>query len=231
LEQSNPNLSIWKNLLGKKMGDNLHLVLYEDTDETFIFKTETGETQIVKLPFPGWHYRSNAFLALVTTNLCGITYPTSNSILSRYVGVKRRQEYLGTKNEVRVLDDYGHHPTEIEMVIQSLSISLKNKGRLFVIFQPHRYTRTQLLLLELAKSLSKADELFLLPIYSAGETPIPGISEKSFLPFLKETNVHLLSGNVSDDVNTIQKLIQKNDTLLCLGAGNVRDWGMEFLNH
>lgn len=193
----------------------------------FVFKNEKYS---LTLPFPGIHYLTNGLVALTCALKLGITPSKSIEILSRYIGVKRRQEILGTWNGVTVIDDYGHHPTEIRMVINSLKEKNKANGKLHVVFQPHRYTRTKLLLNDLADSLTGADFLYLLPIYSAGETQIEGISSMSFLPFLDKTKTVLLPGLMEEDLMKIQSKLQKGDLLLCLGAGNVRDWGTQLLN-
>ncbi|MBL0955895.1 MAG: UDP-N-acetylmuramate--L-alanine ligase [Leptospira sp.] len=193
----------------------------------FVFENEKYS---LTLPYPGVHYLTNGLVALTCALKLGITPSKSIEILSRYIGVKRRQEILGNWNGVTVIDDYGHHPTEIQMVIQSLKDKNKAIGKLHVIFQPHRYTRTKLLLNDLANSLTGADFLYLLPIYSAGETPIEGISSMSFFPFLDKNKTVFLPGLIEEDLMEIQPKLQKGDFLLCLGAGNVRDWGTYLLN-
>lgn len=220
----------WISKLRILLQDKLHIVSYKISDDIFSIEDSNSNPYIVQVPFPGWHYKSNALLAILAAKILGVSELDSANILSRYVGVKRRQEILGEKKGIQVIDDYGHHPTEIEMVIQSLTQSIKNKGRLVVLFQPHRYTRTQLLLKELANSLTAAKYLFLLPIYSAGENPIPNVTTESFLEFLSPTSTKLLSGRIEEDIPILETFLQPNDRLLCLGAGNVRDWGLAFLN-
>ncbi len=215
-----------QNVLKKK----LHLVEYKILEDTFLVEVSETSTYAIDIPFPGWHYRSNAILAILAAKILGVSEIDAAKILSRYVGVKRRQEVLGERRGVQVIDDYGHHPTEIEMVIRSLSQSVRDNGNLVVLFQPHRYTRTQLLLRELANSLANAKFVFLLPIYSAGEEPIPNVTTESFLDFLSSESTRILSGRIVEDIPILTKFLKPNDTLLCLGAGNVRDWGLAFLN-
>ncbi|MCG6140802.1 UDP-N-acetylmuramate--L-alanine ligase [Leptospira mtsangambouensis] len=221
----------WFRKLKTKLGNQLVSIVYEIKDGVLEFQFREPKKFFLQLPYPGVHYLTNGLVALTGAYVTGILPEISVNILSRYIGVKRRQETLGTWNEVTVMDDYGHHPTEIAMVIRSLKNQLKSNGKLVVVFQPHRYTRTQLLLEDLAKSLDCADHLFLLPIYSAGETPIPGISHQSFLPFLNSENTELLSGEIEPDLTTIKRKLNKGDILLCLGAGNVRDWGLSLLKN
>lgn len=218
----------WFITLQNKWETQITTILYKIRNDILEF-TIDGKTYPLQLPYPGVHYLTNGLVAVICAYRLGIPPEEATKILSRYIGVKRRQEILGTWQGTTVIDDYGHHPTEIKMVIQSLKQKNKGKGNLHVIFQPHRYTRTQLLLEDLAKSLLDADSLYLLPIYSAGETPIPGISSTSFLPILNANVTTLLDGNLNSNLETIKPHLRPGDILLCLGAGNVRDWGVELV--
>lgn len=221
--------SDWFLWLETKLRNQLIPVIYEIKQELLEFDFPGFVTLSLQLPYPGVHYLTNGLVALVGAFVAGVSPELSVEILSRYIGVKRRQEILGNWNGVMVMDDYGHHPTEIAMVIRSLKNKLKSDGKLVVLFQPHRYTRTQLLAKELAESLSLAETLMILPIYSAGESPIPGITHKSFLPFLTRKNSEFLIGEMNLDLISIKSKLKPGDILLCLGAGNVRDWGLQLL--
>ncbi|MCW7492131.1 UDP-N-acetylmuramate--L-alanine ligase [Leptospira sp. 2 VSF19] len=223
--------SDWYRNLETKLGNHLIPVIYQIKDDHLTFSFLETKNLNLHLPYPGVHYLTNGLVALVGSYVSGVSPKISSEILSRYIGVKRRQEILGHWNGVTVMDDYGHHPTEISMVIRSLKNKLKSKGRLIVLFQPHRYTRTQLLLRELAESLTLADSLLMLPIYSAGESPIAGINHESFIPFLDPKNTEYLKGEMDLDLLVIKDKLQKGDLLLCLGAGNVRDWGRQLLKN
>ncbi|TGL37356.1 UDP-N-acetylmuramate--L-alanine ligase [Leptospira perdikensis] len=223
--------SDWFLKLKSKLADQLIPVVYRIKDDTLEFNFAEFGFLSLNLPYPGIHYLTNGLVAVIGAYVSGVSPKLSTEILSRYIGVKRRQEVLGNWKGITVMDDYGHHPTEIAMVIRSLQNKLKSKGRLVVLFQPHRYTRTQLLLEDLAKSLAIAEILFLLPIYSAGESPIPGISHESFIPFLKKENTQFLDGVIEKDLVSIKSKLETGDMLLCLGAGNVRDWGLQLLKN
>lgn len=219
----------WFSYFLSQFQNQITVVLYEVKENQLYFQLE-NQSYTLELPYPGVHYLTNGLVALTCAYRIGISPSQSSQILSRYIGVKRRQEILGVWNEVTVIDDYGHHPTEIKMVIQSLKDKIKNKGKLHVIFQPHRYTRTKLLLEDLAKSLLGADFVFLLPIYSAGENPMEGITSNRFLPYLTGSQTTMLDGNIREDLEQIKPHLNNGDLLLCLGAGNVRDWGMELVS-
>lgn len=220
----------WFQNLQNKWKNQITTVLYQLGKDEINFQL-ANKTYRLTLPYPGVHYLTNGLAAVTCAFRIGINPSDSIQILSRYIGVKRRQEILGKWKEVTVIDDYGHHPTEIKMVINSLKEKQGEKGNLHVLFQPHRFTRTKLLLEDLATSLLNADFLYLLPIYSAGETPIPGISSMSFLPYLNLNPPTMLSGDLNSDLETIKRNLKPGDLLLCLGAGNVRDWGVSLINN
>jgi UDP-N-acetylmuramate--alanine ligase len=189
-----------------------------------------GILKKIRLPFAGDHYLKNAFAAILATEITGIDTDKAIEILAGYNGVKRRLEHLGTINNIHVYDDYGHHPTEILAVIQSIKRMRPVGAKCCIIFQPHRYTRTRDHYLDFAKALDDSDILFLLPIYSAGETPIEGIATELIYDNLtnKERAI-LLTGDLERDVPIIKKYILSGDYLVSLGAGNVRDWAEKFL--
>ncbi|HNH03092.1 MAG TPA: cyanophycin synthetase, partial [Leptospiraceae bacterium] len=189
-----------------------------------------GEILKIKLPYAGDHYLKNSFAALLAAETAGIEVHASIEILNGYTGVKRRLELLGNQNNIHVYDDYGHHPTEILAVIQSIKRMRPVGAKCCILFQPHRYTRTRDHYEEFAKALDESDLLFLLPIYSAGESPIEGISTELIYDHLvnKERTI-LLTGDISRDVSILKKYILSGDYLVSLGAGNVRSWAEEFL--
>lgn len=192
-------------------------------DDKIIFKRENKQYQL-EVPFPGKHYLLNAYISLLACEQIGLKTEDILAALKKYPGVKRRMEFLGEWNGVKVYDDYGHHPTEIKAVIQAIH-SIPNKKKCIVLFQPHRYTRTKELYKEFAEVLSIGDSLLLLPIYSAGEDPIQGIDSKLIFDLAKTPNKILLSGDIQKDLEVIKSIIQSGDILLSIGAGNVRSWG------
>ncbi len=191
---------------------------------------KNGSLKKIKLPFAGDHYLKNAFAAMLAAEKVGVDLNKILEILKGYNGVKRRLEHLGTVNNVNVYDDYGHHPTEILAVIQSIKRMRPVGAKCCIIFQPHRYTRTRDHYKDFAKALGDSDLLFLLPIYSAGETPIEGISTELIYDHLenKERTI-LLTGDLERDIPIIKKYILSGDYLVSLGAGNVREWAENFL--
>ena len=182
------------------------------------------------IPFEGDHYRINASLAIALARELGLPSERIRESLCSYQGVSRRMEIVFRSHAITLIDDYGHHPTEIRAVISAISASRKNGTyrRTIVIFQPHRYTRTQNLYKEFAFSLRGADVLYLLPIYSAGEEEIRGVGSEVICEELRRLGEEpvLLSGIKEKDCKTIQTELREGDVVLTLGAGNVREWGI-----
>lgn len=134
-----------------------------------------GKVEHVKLGVPGFHNIENALAASIAASLCGVEIPAIVKALASFRGVKRRFEYILKSDKIVQVDDYAHHPTEIEAFLRSVK-SLYPHRKLTVVFQPHLFTRTRDFAEGFSKSLSLADELFLMDIYPARELPIPGVT-------------------------------------------------------
>ena len=135
--------------------------------------------------------------------------------LESFKGVKRRFEYILQTEDITYIDDYAHHPTELNAIISSARQLYPNK-KITGIFQPHLYTRTRDFMVEFAKSLSALDEVILLDIYPARELPIAGISSAALLDLITTNKSLVLKTEV---VETIKK--HKPEVLLTLGAGDI----------
>ncbi len=193
-------------------------IVYPDS---FIFK---GVKYDIVSNLIGSHYVSNIVGAIAIAYLNGIEINNSLEAIKSFPGVKRRTEYLGTVSGVNIYDDYGHHPTELEATIKALKEY--TQGKLYVIFQPHRYTRTKNSFNEFKKELSKSDFTIVVDIYPAGETPIPGITSKNFemenIKYLK--SMRMIPSYLSTRV-------KENDTILTLGAGDITLLGPKILKY
>ena len=177
----------------------------------------------------GNHNILNATASIIAAKLNGIKNKDINNALINYVGVKRRFSFIGKKNKSFVYDDYAHHPTEIAATL-SAAKSLKNK--VIVVFQPHRYTRTKILIREFIKVLSKVDYLFLLETYSAGEKIIKGATSKDiFSKILKKNKNTKYLKNIGD-LNKVMKphTIYQN-TIVFMGAGSISSIAKKYLNN
>ena len=177
----------------------------------------------------GNHNILNATASIIAAKLNGIKNKDINNALINYVGVKRRFSFIGKKNKSFVYDDYAHHPTEIAATL-SAAKSLKNK--VIVVFQPHRYTRTKILIREFIKVLSKVDYLFLLETYSAGEKIIKGATSKDiFSKILKKNKNTKYLKNIGD-LNILMKPHTMNqNTIIFMGAGSISSIAKKYLNN
>ncbi len=177
----------------------------------------------------GNHNILNATASIVVAKLNGIKNKDINNALTNYVGVKRRFSFLGKKNMAYVYDDYAHHPTEIAATL-SAAKSLKNK--VIVVFQPHRYTRTKILIREFINVLSKVDYLFLLETYSAGEKIIKGATSKDiFSKILKKNKNTTYLKNIGDLNKLMKPHTMNQNTIVFMGAGSISSIAKKYLNN
>ncbi len=177
----------------------------------------------------GNHNILNATASIVAAKLNGIKNKDINKALTNYVGVKRRFSFLGKKNMAYVYDDYAHHPTEIAATL-SAAKSLKNK--VIVVFQPHRYTRTKILIREFINVLSKVDYLFLLETYSAGEKIIKGATSKDiFSKILKKNKNTTYLKNIGNLNNLMKPHTMNQNTIVFMGAGSISSIAKKYLNN
>lgn len=172
----------------------------------------------VTLKVPGRHNVLNALAASAAAHLAGASWPSIAMALGEYKGIRRRMEVVGHHGQVLFLDDYGHHPTEIAATLKAAR-EFYARGRLLVCFQPHRYSRTKQLARLFGPALKGADFVWVCPIYSASEKPIPGVSEKLVLDALRKAGVACASypGRALD----LRKDLRHGDTFLTVGAGDV----------
>jgi len=172
----------------------------------------------------GSHFISNITGAIAIASLNGIEIKDSLEAIKSFPGVKRRTEYLGSVKGIKLYDDYGHHPTEIKATISALkSIT---KGKLYVIFQPHRYSRTKDNFQKFKDELKLADFSIVVDIYPAGEKPIPGVTSKNFE---SENIKYLKSLRMIPDY--LSSRVKENDTVLTLGAGDITLLGPQILKY
>jgi UDP-N-acetylmuramate--alanine ligase len=180
------------------------------------------------LHVPGQHNVMNATAAIAVGIGLEIPVYSIQYALESFRGVDRRFQLKGEVDGIRVVDDYGHHPTEVRATLQAARQC--TAGRVHVIFQPHRYTRTQALLPEFATSFGDADSLYVLDIYPASEQPIPGITGEMLAQKITETGkpaVHVSS--MAEAVAAAASNAKPGDLILTLGAGSVYQLGPQIV--
>lgn len=182
----------------------------------------------VLLGIPGVHNAHNALLVIALATDLGIPFATIATSLEAFRGAKRRMELKYRDEEFQIYDDYGHHPTEIAATLSTARQAIDpNKGRVIVLFQPHRYSRTAALRSQFGKVFRDADLVFVSPIYPAGEAPISGIDSGSIISSVKENGHPGISSAVSvaAAARAAAAVLQKGDLVLTLGAGNIHEAG------
>ena len=183
-----------------------------------------GKKFKIKTKLIGDHFISNITGAIALANLNGLSIKQSLNAIQHFNGVKRRTEFIGEFNGIKFYDDYGHHPTEIKATTKALKSY--TKGKLVVVFQPHRYTRTRDNFDELSKSFQYSDKTLITDIYSAGEKPIPGISS---LIFENENIKYIKSPRMVPSY--LKNNISPGDTVLTIGAGDITLLGPQILKY
>lgn len=179
----------------------------------------------VELGIPGLHNALNALAAIAVAHVSGVSFNDSARALSTFAGAKRRFETKYFSPKLRIIDDYGHHPTEVAATLQTAR-SLGTQ-RVVVLFQPHRFSRTQKLADEFGKVLQAADRVFVTDIYPASELPIEGITGQTIVDAMKphgKVKAEVV-GSVAEAHHAVGNALKSGDLLITLGAGNVHEAG------
>jgi UDP-N-acetylmuramate--alanine ligase len=187
---------------------------------------DLGEFQ---LQVPGFHNVLDATAAVAVGLELEVKLPVIREALAGYTGVDRRFQVRGQARGVTVIDDYGHHPTEIRATLAAARQC--DYGRIHAIFQPHRYTRTLHLMDDFAKSFHQADSVYLMDIYAASEASIDGVSSQALAERIRDFG-HRSVEYTGDAAATVDKVLgnaAEGDLALTLGAGNVWQVGERLL--
>jgi UDP-N-acetylmuramate--alanine ligase len=174
----------------------------------------------LSLQVPGVHNLENALAAVATGMELGLPFERIAAGLREFRGAERRFEVRGEANGVLVVDDYGHHPTEIAAV---LAAAQTLRRRIIVVFQPHRYTRTAMLMDAFGPALAGASHIVLADIYGAGEDPMPGVTVEALADAIRRGQPAAVDvvHRVDDAVPAVAALAQRGDMVLTLGAGSI----------
>lgn len=189
-----------------------------------------AEVEVTLASNPGIHNQLNAAAALAVAVVLGFDAQAAAKALSAFRGVRRRFTQVGERDGVLVVDDYGHHPTEIQATLKAAS-ELDFK-RVCVVFQPHRYSRTQAFLKDFASAFTMADVVYVMDIFSAGEMPIPGVTAhrlaQKIAQNMPDKQVTYLPER-AHVVPTLHQELQPGDLLITMGAGDVTLIGPAFI--
>lgn len=208
-----------------------HEISY-DNDFGSSFQVRQGDRELgsIRLPVPGKHNVYNALAATAVALEMDVPFERIVEAFAQFRNANRRFQFKGEIGGVTVIDDYGHHPTEILATLAAAKNSAPGR-RTVVIFQPHRYSRTQELMDEFALAFNNADVLYVLDIYAASETPIDGITAEVLTENIKKYG-HKNATYLGDIENAVERVIpelQAGDLVLTLGAGTVTRLSDEFV--
>jgi UDP-N-acetylmuramate--alanine ligase len=227
-----------KHLLSQIKRSDLKILLYgEDSNNDFrldrinlapttssaaltITGRKIGE---LNLAVAGKHNLLNAVAAFAAGSAMGIAEDKLITGLKSFTGTRRRFELKGEVAGVKVIDDYGHHPTEITVTLIAAK-NLAQSGRVLVVFQPHRYSRTAVFSHQFAEALANSDFTFLLEVYAASEQPIPGVSSLLIIKDMKSDQAKFEPSMVQV-VSEVAKMAKSGDVIITLGAGDVSSLG------
>lgn len=196
----------------------------------FTVKHEGVELGEIDIAPPGRHNVYNALAAVCVGIELEIPFDVIRDALKTYEGVQRRMQLKGVAKGITIVDDYGHHPTEIKATLEAIKEAWPEK-RLVVAFQPHRYSRTKALFKEFLTCFHRADYLVMTDIYAASEKPLPGVSAEILLD---ETRLHgqrhtRYIRDVGQLPEMVVPLLEEGDLFLTLGAGNIVNAGEKLL--
>ena len=209
---------------GSREGANLRYSVenVDCTGSDFKVTLPDGFVVEARIDVPGEHMVANATGALAAAYALGLDVAAAARALSTFSGVRRRFDHIGTVGQVSVVDDYAHHPTEVRVTLQAARDC--GYDRVWAIFQPHRYSRTEDLQDDFAKAFDLADRVVMMDIYSAGETPIPGVSGKSLVDSIlmhdARSRIAYLPHR-ADIAPYLTSRVREGDLVMTMGAGHV----------
>ena len=193
-------------------------------DSTFSVTHKGTELGRVQMRVPGKHNKLNALATLVVALECGTTFAEAAEALGKFTGVARRFDIVGSAHDVLVIDDYGHHPTEVRATLEAAQQYRKREkrdGRIVIVFQPHQPGRLRDLWDDFVEAFKESDLLLLTDVYVARGASIEGINSEKFSKVVKHERVHYLPGVSSDLAPQIKPHLKPGDMVLTVGAGDI----------
>ncbi|MBS3969886.1 MAG: UDP-N-acetylmuramate--L-alanine ligase [Clostridia bacterium] len=205
-------------------------LIFKDTGSTSDIYYQKRFLGKLELTITGKHNIVNALGALGVAMEVGVSCQEATRALKKFKGVERRFQLLGHEKNVKVVDDYAHHPTEIKATLQAARQA--HKGRVVAVFQPHRYSRTKQLYHEFGRSFSDADFIVITDIYAAGEQAIPGISGELIFQEAKKRfpEKQIVYKGYDDLTDYLHKTTRPGDLIITLGAGDIWKKGKELIH-
>ncbi len=214
----NPQADLWAvNVRSEAEGSTFDLVLRTRGS------SEEARWVGLKIPMAGRHNVQNSLAAIAVARELGGSEAQVRAALAKFGGVKRRFTPVGEWNQIRVIDDYGHHPVEIAAVLRAARDVQGQGKRVIAVVQPHRYTRLRDLFEDFCTCFNNADHVFVAPVYAAGEAAIEGISHTTLVKGLLEHGHRSVSALASLDElpAAVRSIAKPGDMVVCLGAGDI----------
>ena len=216
--------------------EDAQIVAYNITSDTYSStfdirikqQNTSGDTIIehITIPTPGKHNVLNALSAIAIGIELDFGLKVIKNGFKNFQGVKRRFTLVGKYNGAEIIDDYAHHPVEIEATLSTVKdVVSKRKGRVISIFQPHRYTRLENLFSDFASCFAKSDKVYILDVFSAGDSPIDGINSKTLVEAINKNSVDAeYLANHEDITSIVATEAGEGDVILMMGAGSITTW-------
>lgn len=216
--------------------EDAQIVAYNITSDTYSStfdirikqQNASGDTIIehITIPTPGKHNVLNALSAIAIGIELDFGLKVIKNGFKNFQGVKRRFTLVGKYNGAEIIDDYAHHPVEIEATLSTAKdVVSKRKGRVISIFQPHRYTRLENLFSDFASCFAKSDKVYILDVFSAGDSPIEGINSKTLVKAINKNSVDAeYLANHEDITPVVATEAREGDIILMMGAGSITTW-------
>jgi UDP-N-acetylmuramate--alanine ligase len=204
--------------------EKIHLAPTTSTASISSTGRKIGE---LKLAVAGEHNVLNALAAFAAASALAVAEEKVVAGLGTFTGTRRRFELKGEVSGIKVIDDYGHHPTELIVTLKAAK-NLAQEGRVLVIFQPHRYSRTAAFANQFSQALSLADFTYLLEVYAASEKPLPGISSLLIAKKMSAQQVKF-EPSMLQVVSDVVAMAKSGDVIITLGAGDVSSLGEPIL--
>ena len=199
----------------------------------YAFVEDGEERGTIELGVVGRHNARNSLAAASVARWLGHDAYAAAASLMSFSGVRRRFQLKGQRGEIRIVDDYAHHPTELSATLEVARALFSAEGRVIAVFQPHRYSRTRALYREFGEVLTLADAVLVTDVYGAGEMPQPGVSGKLVVDAVCENPVRpdvYYIPDQHDIPGVLHAIAEPKDTILTMGAGDVSQVGDELLS-
>jgi UDP-N-acetylmuramate--alanine ligase len=198
----------------------------EGLQTTYDVVRASGVPLNVTVNLPGTHNVLNSLAAIVVASELGIDDAAIQRALASFQGVDRRLQHIAdvqtAAGRVTIIDDYGHHPTEVTATLEALRQGYPGR-RIVLAFQPHRYTRTHDLIDDFSKALATADALLVTEVYAAGETPIPGADGRAICRAVRGRGLvePVFVEKAEDLANSLADVLRDGDVIVTMGAGHI----------